>query len=65
LDIDKREALTPLVKYFIIRSIFILPSCRNRHRTSSLGQFLFYRPVRTVTGLHLWWRRTSLFLYSF
>jgi len=33
LDIDKREALTPLVKYFIIRSIFILPSCRNRHRT--------------------------------
>ena len=49
---NKREALTPLVKYFIIRSFFILPSCQNRHRTSSFGQFLFYRPVGTVTGLH-------------
>jgi len=48
---NKREALTPLVKYFIIRSFFILPSCQNRHRTSSFGQFLFYRPVGTVTGL--------------
>ena len=58
----------PLAKSFIARSIFILPSCQNRHRThhsvnfyftvlsepsqdSSLGQFLFYRPVGTVTGL--------------
>ena len=33
------------------RSIFILPMCQNRHTSSSLGQFLFYRRVRTVTRL--------------
>ena len=33
------------------RSIFILPLSQNRHSTSSLGQFLFYRRVRTVTRL--------------
>ena len=33
------------------RSLFILPLSQNRHSTSSLGQFLFYRRVRTVTRL--------------
>ena len=33
------------------RPVFILPSCQCRHTTSSLGQFLFYRRVRTVTRL--------------
>ena len=41
-----------LSNIFITRSLFILPSCQNRHRTSSPGHFLFYRPVRTVTGHH-------------
>ena len=34
-----------------VRSVFILPLSQNRHSTSSLGQFLFYRRVRTVTRL--------------
>lgn len=34
---------------FFARSIFILPMCRNRHTSPSLGQFLFYRRVGTVT----------------
>ena len=37
--------------HFIFRSLFILSSCQNRHRTHLFGHFLFYRPVRTVTGL--------------
>ena len=34
-----------------IRSVFCLPLRRNRHATSSLGQFFVYRRVRTVTRL--------------
>ena len=41
--------LTPPERF--ARSIFILPMCQNRHTSSSLGQFLFYRRVRTVTRL--------------
>lgn len=34
------------------RPIFLLPMCQSRHTSPSLGQFLFYRRVRTVTRLH-------------
>lgn len=51
---------------FFARSIFILPMCRNRHTSSSLGQFLFYRRVRTVTRHRLAKERSvlSLILYA-
>lgn len=49
--IKKRRGVIPSPLGGFVRSIFILPLSRNRHSTSSLGQFLFYRRVRTVTRL--------------
>ena len=50
-EMDK--GLSPFSLDNFFRPIFILPSCQSRHTTSSLGQFLFYRRVRTVTRLML------------
>nr|DAZ29339.1 MAG TPA: hypothetical protein [Caudoviricetes sp.] len=47
------------------RSIFILPMCQNRHTSSSLGQFLFYRRVRTVTRHHLAKERRMFFFHLY
>ena len=41
LSKKKRETIQPLVISFIIRSLFILPSCRNRHRTHRSVTFYF------------------------
>ena len=41
LSKKKRETFQPLVRNFIIRSFFILPSCQNRHRTHHSVIFYF------------------------
>ena len=50
----KRQTSKDVCRRRFPRSIFILPMCQNRHTSSSLGQFLFYRRVRTVTRHHRW-----------
>ena len=58
---ETRDFYKPLVISFITRSIFILPSCQNRHRTHRSVNFYFTVLSEPSQDSLDRWRRTSLF----